>query len=152
MRAKYQILAIPFRKKDEALEYAILKREDLGVWQGVAGGGEEGESVLESAAREIFEEIGIMLAKEKIVQLDTKSSIPVYHFKENWGENMYVINEYAFGADVQNNEIRLSDEHTEYKWCSYEMAMELLNWDSNKTALWELNERLRKNRNGSRED
>ena len=112
------------------------------VWQWVAGGGEEGESILESAVREVYEEIGIKLKKEKILKLDTTTSIPVYHFKEKWNDGIYVINEYSFGANVKNNEILLSDEHVEYKWCLYEDAMRLLNWDSNKTALWELNTRL----------
>lgn len=142
MRAKYQVLVIPFRKKEGRIEYAILKREDMEVWQWVAGGGEEGESILESAVREASEEIGIQLGKEKFLKLDTITSIPVYHFKEKWDEDTYVINEYAFGVDVQNVEIRLSDEHTDYRWCLYEDAIRFLNWDSNKTALWELNERL----------
>ena len=29
------------------------------------------------------------------------------------------------------------------QWCSYEEAMSKLEYDSNKTALWELNERLK---------
>ncbi len=36
----------------------------------------------------------------------------------------------------------LSHEHIELKWECFENADSLLNWDSNKTALWELNERL----------
>jgi dATP pyrophosphohydrolase len=37
-----------------------------------------------------------------------------------------------------------SREHTSYRWLSYDEAARLLRWDSNKTALWELNERLRR--------
>ena len=36
----------------------------------------------------------------------------------------------------------LSDEHTEFTWGSYELALEMLKWDSNRNALWELNFRL----------
>lgn len=141
MRDNYQILAIPYRKMDNKIEYAILKRKDMDVWQGVAGGGEEGESVIESAKREINEEIGISV-KDNIIPLDTVSSIPVYHFKQKWAKDVFVIKEYAFGVEVLDEQIELSDEHTEFKWCTYETAMKLLNWDSNKTALWELNERV----------
>lgn len=41
-----------------------------------------------------------------------------------------------------NEEIRLSDEHSEFKWVAYDEAIKLLNFDSNKTALWELKMRL----------
>lgn len=37
----------------------------------------------------------------------------------------------------------LSSEHKEYRWVEYDEAMRLLKYDSNKTALWELNERLK---------
>jgi len=33
-------------------------------------------------------------------------------------------------------------EHLKYQWFTYDDAMEKLNWDSNKTALWELNYRI----------
>jgi broad specificity phosphatase PhoE len=38
--------------------------------------------------------------------------------------------------------ITLSREHTDYRWVAYAEAARLLRWDSNRTALWELNERL----------
>jgi dATP pyrophosphohydrolase len=36
----------------------------------------------------------------------------------------------------------ISKEHDGWAWCRYEQAWEILTWDSNKVALWELNERL----------
>jgi hypothetical protein len=33
----------------------------------------------------------------------------------------------------------------EFKWASYDEAVNLLKWDSNKNALWELKERLLNN-------
>ncbi|HFJ9286950.1 TPA: NUDIX pyrophosphatase, partial [Bacillus toyonensis] len=38
-------------------------------------------------------------------------------------------------------------EHFNYKWLCFEEAVTLLKWDSNKTALWELNKRLLKQLN-----
>ena len=40
--------------------------------------------------------------------------------------------------------LELSQEHTEYEWVDYKTALKRLRYDSNKTALWELNERLTK--------
>ncbi len=39
----------------------------------------------------------------------------------------------------------LSKEHSEYKWVSIKEAQTILCWDSNKTALWELEERIKSN-------
>ncbi|MGH3815963.1 MAG: hypothetical protein ACRDUV_26535 [Pseudonocardiaceae bacterium] len=54
-----------------------------------------------------------------------------------------MIPEYAFGAGVDGAELRLSDEHTEYGWFGFDEAGKAVRWDSNRTALWELNHRLR---------
>ena len=76
MRAPYQILVFPYIKKDGITKYCLLKREDLKVWQGIAGGGEEGELPIETAKREAHEEAGIPLVN-KIFQLSSTASIPV---------------------------------------------------------------------------
>jgi dATP pyrophosphohydrolase len=55
-----------------------------------------------------------------------------------------VIPEYCFAVEMKNAELIISQEHDGWGWCQYEQAIEILTWDSNKTALWELNERLRR--------
>ena len=57
---------------------------------------------------------------------------------------MYVIPEYTFGVKPDSDAITLSKEHTEYRWVSFEDALAMLKWDSNKNALWELNARITK--------
>ena len=145
MRAKYQVLIIPFRRKEEQIEFCVFKRKDMNIWQGIAGGGEEGETVIYSAKRELYEETSIK--DIEVIALDSISTIPSCHFKDsiNWGKDLYVVPEYAFTIELSNEEIVLSDEHKEYKWVKYDEAIELLQWDSNKTALWEINERIARN-------
>ncbi|GAJ23061.1 unnamed protein product, partial [marine sediment metagenome] len=53
----------------------------------------------------------------------------------------YLKKRMSFGAKSDSDVITLSKEHTEYRWVSYEDAMAMLKWDSNKNALWELNAR-----------
>ena len=60
-----------------------------------------------------------------------------------WGEAVYVIPQYGFGVQAEKKELVLSAEHTEYRWLQYEEAHQLLKYDGNKTALWELDTRLR---------
>lgn len=40
---------------------------------------------------------------------------------------------------------RFPDEHTEFKWLGYNEAVEILKYDGNKTALWELKCRIEQN-------
>jgi len=54
-----------------------------------------------------------------------------------------VIPMYCFGVEVTDRSLVLSHEHTEYRWLKYEEADNLMKYDGNKTALWELDRRLR---------
>ncbi|PRT04870.1 NUDIX hydrolase [Bacillus wiedmannii] len=145
MRAPYQILIFPYIIIEDYIQYAIFNRSDYGYWQGIADGGEDGETPIESAKREAFEEAGII--KEcPYIKLDSVSSLPVEDVVGGflWGEDVYVIKEFSFGVKVSTKNVSLSKEHSNYKWLCFEEAVMLLKWDSNKTALWELNKRLLK--------
>lgn len=54
-----------------------------------------------------------------------------------------MIPEYAFGVRVEDTEVTLSQEHTEYGWFTLDDAAKAAQWDSSRTALWELDHRLR---------
>lgn len=141
-RKEFQILVIPFKitNSNQRL-FSIFRREKEDYWQWIAGGGEDQESIIQAAKREAFEEAGIN-QNCRYIKLDSLSMIPITHFKSfAKREDIFVITEYAFGVHA-HNDIILSDEHTENRWVNYETAMQLLKWDSNKTALWELNTRL----------
>ena len=144
-RAPFQVLTFPYRLEENGRPlYAVFKRADNGCWQGIAGGGEDAETPLAAAKRECEEEAGIVEADENWLPLDSRSSIPVVHFKESaaWGEKLYVIPEFAFGVKLSASTIRPAACHQEWCWASYTDAARLLTYDSNKTALWELNQRV----------
>lgn len=145
MRAPYQVLIFPYIITEDTIQYAIFNRSDYGYWQGIAGGGEDGETPIESAKREAFEEAGI-LREFPYIELDSVSSLPVEDVVGEflWGDDVYVIKEFSFGVQVSTKNISLSKEHSNYKWLCFEEAVTLLKWDTNKTALWELNKRLLK--------
>ena len=102
--------------------------------------------------REIKEETSLVINKNEIKQLDSRTTIPVLNItgKYTWGDSVFVVPEYTFAVELKKYGIKLSNEHKEYKWVEYNEAMEKLRYDSNKTALWELNQRLIKNKNGKR--
>ena len=142
MRAPFQILAIPFRL-EPTLQYCVLHRSDIDQYQFVAGGGENDETPIDAAAREIYEETSVKAAH--IVSLTSMSYIPANviskKHRDFWSPDTIVIPEYTFGFEC-TSEILLSSEHTGLAWMSYEDAIARLTWDSNKTALYELNCRL----------
>ncbi len=143
-RAKFQVLILPFRIAEHGVpEFAITKRSDMDAWQFLSGGGEDDETPLQAAKREAIEE-GDIPHDYELIELDSVASIPAVCFgaRKEWGSSAYVIPEYTFGVDMKNRDLTLSSEHTELQWLKYEEALEKLTWDSNKTALWELNERI----------
>ena len=144
-RAPFQVLVYPYhRSRLGRWEYALFKRSDAGFWQGIAGGGEDGETPHQAAKREAYEEAGIP-ANSTFLPLDTVASVPVTAFKDSslWGEDVYVIPQYGFGVLVEESPIVLSHEHIEFAWLPYKEAHHLVQYDGNKTALWELDTRLR---------
>lgn len=145
MRAAFKVLVLPYRPaSDDDWEFAIFQRSDIGCWQGISAGGEDDETPLEAARRETFEEAGIPI-DAAFLPLDTTASIRVTWFREShrWGENRFVVPEHAFGVLTDQEELNVSSEHPEVRWLPFADAESLLRFDSNRTALWELNQRIR---------
>jgi len=146
VRRPEQVLVLPFRRSNVGLEFAIFCRSDRRppCWQGIAGGLEDEETPEKAARRELAEEAGIV-GPVRLIPLDSKASVPAFHFaaRDEWGPDLYVVTEHSFGVETAPGaEIVLSTEHVEFRWLGYAEATETLEWDSNRTALWELNERL----------
>jgi len=132
MRLPLQVEAIIFRKNGNKTEYLLLKRvpEKNGFWQPVTGGLEEGETRTEALFREIKEETGI---KNPIRVIEG-----LYYFEFS---DPNLNQEYVYGVEVSPTEELVLDgeEHSEYRWCSFQEALQLLSWKENKEALKKLN-------------
>ena len=120
-----------FRKIDGRIEFLLLKRADhetySKVWQMVTGSTENNEKAYEAALREIEEETGLKPLKFWVVpnvnsfyshQKDSISLVPV------------------FVAQVNNDEeVVLSEEHSEYKWVEKDEAEDLLAWPGQRRSV-----------------
>jgi dATP pyrophosphohydrolase len=141
MRLPVQVQGILFRKIGTEIQYLLLKRtpEKEDFWQPVTGGLEEGETRVEALRREVWEETGISNAANIIENVDYFEYSDA-HFIEGYD----FIKEYVFGVKVDPNERVTIDgkEHSKFRWCSFQEALELLKWDENKKALSRLNEIL----------
>lgn len=142
-RVPFQVLVIPFRRVGDQVEFAVLRREDMNVWQAVAGGGEVGETPQQAAVRETQEELGLD-RPAPLYPLQAMASMPARLFtdRDSWPAGTYVVPEHSFASDLTNVEIKISQEHTDIQWLDYKSAVEALRFDSNRTALGELHERL----------
>ena len=139
-RAPLQILVLPFRRRAE-LEVAVLHRTDYDLWQFVSGGVEEGETIETAARREGREEAGIP-ETASYQKLDAIAMLPACWFPAwaSWPEHVLLVPEHAFAVEIET--VTLSSEHDDVRWLGYADAVKLLRFDSNRTALWELRERL----------
>ncbi len=143
-RQPVNVLVFPFRKNEnDEYEYAVFKRADEGFWQGISGGVDDNEEYFETAKREAFEEAAIPRTCS-LYKLNTVATIPAnkYPASKEWGPKVYTIPQHYFAIEVRDSELKLSREHTEYRWVSFEEAEEMLLWDTDKTGLYELNNRL----------
>ena len=142
-RAPFQLLVLPYRNVGDTFEFAVFHRSDYDCWQGIAGGGEDGETPTEAAQREAQEEAGIS-APCRLTPLQASCTVPVTFFQDNstWDPALYVIPEHSFGVDCTGQALMLSDEHKAVEWLPYTEAAARFTYDSNRTALWELNRRL----------
>lgn len=145
-RARYQVLILPYQKQGDGVLYCVFKRSDAEIWQFIAGGGEaEDASPLISAKREAYEEAHIP-CDTNFYALETICSISTECFKNarlSWGETCLVIPEYCFAVELADETIKISHEHTSFEWVDYQTALQRLKFDSNKTALWELDQKIR---------
>ena len=143
-RAPFQVLVLPYRKVGDTFEFAVFHRSDYACWQGVAGGGEDDEVPPEAAKREAFEEAKIPMTC-RFLPLQAADTVPVTFFKDTgtWESALYVIPQHFFGVDCTGQALTLSDEHDAAEWLPYAEASARFTYDSNRTALWELNRRLR---------
>jgi dATP pyrophosphohydrolase len=150
MRAPFQVIVFPYRiTPSGTYQYAIFFRRTLrygDFWQAISGGGEDDETPLQAAVREAYEEGGLSEETE-FIRLDSMATIPAPQAAGMlWGPDVLVVPEYAFGADAAGQEIVLSQEHDAYRWVDYKTAQQLLRFDSNKNALWELDFRFTNDR------
>ena len=107
MREKVQVVVIV--KELQIYEVLLLKtnNERGGEWQNMTGAVERGESLIQAACRELFEETGI----EDSSLVDLQYS---FQFIDRWGKNA---NEHCFLCLLQTRpSIKLSCEHQDFRW------------------------------------
>ena len=126
----------------EPRQYLLLcySGEKGGYWQPVTGSVEEGESLAQAALRESDEETGI--AGDLV---ETGYTFDFHSYGKDHRETVFGLRASAT-SDGAPPPVVLSHEHQAFQWCSFEEALSLIRWDSNKTGLRALAERLESSR------
>ena len=107
---------------------------------------EEGEDLVTAAHRETAEEAGLA-GGNPVYKLDMVSGVARTCFaaSRHWPAGLYIVAKHYFAMDVTRDPalVVISREHSEFRWAPYGEAHATLRYDDDKTALWELDARLR---------
>ena len=129
--------AIIFRKNKE-IKYLLIQY-GWGHWEFPRGLIEKGESLEETARREIKEEVGI----EDIKFISGFKEWTKFFFKLK-GKNIMKIATFLL-SETKTKEVKLSYEHKDYAWLNYEEALDRLTFKNAKEILKKANSFIKKN-------
>ena len=129
------ILLIIFTTKFKVLLLKKNSKRDL--WQSVTGSMELGENPYDTALRELQEETGINKQKSDLIFDDLSHKFMIYsEWIDRYEESTYSNKEYIFGLKLNDEvSVKLSREHSSYKWVDLNDAIHLVFSWTNKAAL-----------------
>lgn len=133
------IQVVIFGDGPRELHYLLLRRvaSHGGFWQSVTGSLEGEETHRQAAAREVLEETGINSREAELIALRVTNTFEIApQWREKYAPGVTHNEEVCFALKVLECEVQVdSIEHDSYVWVTYERAMEMVYWDSNKRAL-----------------
>ena len=129
------ILLIIFTTKFKVL--LLKKNSTRELWQSVTGSMELGENPYDTALRELQEETGINKQKSDLIFDDLSHKFMIYsEWIDRYEESTYSNKEYIFSLKLNDEvSVKLSSEHSSYKWVDLNDAIHLVFSWTNKAAL-----------------
>ncbi len=128
-----------FHDDEGSRRYLLLQHTDGTHWSFPKGTIEDGESLQETARRELFEETGI--SQIEIIAGFTETER--YHFVSN-GQPIDKEVTYFLARSKQKS-VNLSWEHLQFIWLPYAKALDQLTFDSMKNLLRQAEDFLQRN-------
>ncbi len=119
------------RRTDDGYLFLLLKRSENskiypGIWQMITGTIESHENTKQTLIRELEEETG--LTPKNVYSIPR---INTFYLAVSDKICMSPV----FLAFVESDSVTISDEHTAYKWASFEEARELIHWPNQVESL-----------------
>ena len=129
------------------LEVLLLERADHpGSWQSVTGSQERGESLYETAVREVFEETGLNADHYDLMDWQAQNTYEIYKkWLHRYAPGVLCNTEHVFGLELPHIlPINLAPrEHLKYEWFSWQKAAKCVFSPSNREAILQLPKRMR---------
>jgi 8-oxo-dGTP pyrophosphatase MutT (NUDIX family) len=129
--------AVVFRRENKKIKYLLIQYA-WGHWEFPRGLMRKGETLEETAKREIKEETGI----EDLNFLEGFKEWIKFFFKLK-GKTIMKIATFLL-AETKTKKIRLSFEHKDYAWLEYDQALKKLTFKNSKEILKKANDFLKK--------
>ena len=123
----------------------LIERADrASFWQSVTGSIEAGETLSQTALREVQEETGITLSDGQLHDWQQSRQYEIYpHWRHRYPPGITRNTEHVFSARIApDTVIMLSKEHTAFCWLESAAAAEKVFSPSNRQAILELAEHL----------
>ena len=127
------VAALVCRRERRGWRFLLLLRAPSrgGYWQSVSGKVRRKERAETAAVRETVEETGLRV--KRVLDID---------FVQAYYADRRVHLEPSFGVEVKEGEVKLSDEHVDWRWLTGPQALRLLRWPGNRAALARLIDEL----------
>ncbi|MHB1909118.1 MAG: bis(5'-nucleosyl)-tetraphosphatase [Nitrososphaerales archaeon] len=129
--------AVIVNEKNEERRYLVL-HYPAGHWEFPKGAVEKGETEQIAAKREIKEETGLKIDS---FYPGFRKKIEYKYRRADGLSHKQVI---FFLAMTRENEVKISFEHTGFKWLSFDQAMNILSFQNARSVLKEANDFLSK--------
>jgi dATP pyrophosphohydrolase len=129
-----------------ALEVLMLERADRpGFWQSVTGSQNEGETLVETAVREVREETGLDADHYRLIDWNRQNRYEIYsNWRHRYAPGVIHNTEHVFGLMLPApRDVTLEPrEHLRYEWLAWRAAADrAFSW-SNAEAIRDLPQRL----------
>ncbi|MCK4571172.1 NUDIX domain-containing protein [Candidatus Bipolaricaulota bacterium] len=118
-----------FRTIHQDRQYLLLRHQTDGHWAFPKGRLEPGESEVEAAIREIFEETNI----DQLCPIPGFRETSRYHFRRNGQRIAKTVAYYL--AETTQSEVSLSMEHTAFQWLGFEDAVAAITYAESQRIL-----------------